>query len=64
MKTDASERKSIAKNIDEAKQKQGEAITSQQEMRQVQIQQKRQKPVIMANGKPYQGKESMVEFSR
>jgi len=29
LKTDASERKSIAKNIGEAKQKQGEAITSQ-----------------------------------
>jgi hypothetical protein len=24
----------------------------------------RQKPVITANGKPYQGKESMLEFSR
>ena len=24
----------------------------------------RQKPVIMANGEPYQGNESMIEFSR
>lgn len=58
--TSNSKHKSIAKSIVEAKQKQGEAI----EMRQAQDWQISQKPVIMANGKPYQGKESMVEFSR
>lgn len=56
--------KSIVKKIAEAKQKQGEDRISQQEIRKVQPQEKGQKPVIMANGKPYQGKESMVEFSR